>query len=71
MSVSINQFTTVEVPEDKPLAICREGELTIWPQGFGSGPSIRMDAKDWSLIWTSVTSAIALDATQGKKQDRE
>lgn len=66
MSVAVNVFQTVEVPDKGAYLANVVGEqLYIYPQGLGRGPVIAMSKADWSRIMLEVKSAFARADRQG------
>jgi hypothetical protein len=65
MSVTVACFQTSQMPVDAPLAVVYEnGDLSLWPEGVGVGPMIRMSVRDWEQLKRSADSAIRVRRAQ-------
>lgn len=59
MSVTIHQFSHLEMPKDSPLAaITDDGRLSLWPGGVGSGSGITMTVEEWTRLSIAANEVI-------------
>jgi hypothetical protein len=65
MTCRVNAVQTVAVPVGVPLTtVAADGDITIWPQGVGTGPTLTMTQEDWRRVKNSVDAALQASRNQ-------
>lgn len=65
MTLTILQITSMALTAEKVAQVSTGGDVVIWPQGVGIGPSIAMTPGDWRKIREQVDEALRVAKLSG------